>query len=147
MSETDIEEEIEEERAADESEETAVIPADSSGNLFEFSSRRYDKKLARLAAAQSLDSQNAKTRESLSDALKDSIDTLKSIAKSGTNKDKLKAIEIMARFGPGEPGQVSTEAVRARVVQTVEVIRNSLDILTSTEADTLIERIRQVWMQ
>lgn len=69
------------------------------------------------------------------------LDTLKDIADNGETGEKLKALDLMAKYGLGTVKELTVDDVRERVAKTVEVIREHL----GEQADALLVKLEPVW--
>lgn len=148
-------------------EEPAVAPAPAPADTVAKGKRvrkdatqkqRLDNK--RLSARLQLDENTLSVRAALAQAVKGRVGAITALADgvielcphcqkpTGNRKRpdvQVRALELMLKYGLGDPGTVSTDAVRARIVQTVNVIRESTDVIPADQAEVLIERIRRVW--
>ncbi len=56
--------------------------------------------------------------------------------------DRIRAVELMARYGLGTLTEMSVEEVRDNLTVTISVIR---DFLNEDQAKELVERLRPIW--
>ena len=56
--------------------------------------------------------------------------------------DRIRAVELMARYGFGTLTEMSVEEVRDNLTVTISVIR---DFLNEDQAKELVERLRPIW--
>jgi hypothetical protein len=56
--------------------------------------------------------------------------------------DRVRAIDLLARYSLGEQRGVDVEEVRAKLRSTVEAIRQ---LVPSEAASPLLERLREIW--
>ena len=66
------------------------------------------------------------------------------VTTSASNKDRLGALELLAKYGLGQLREVSTENVRERLKETLEVIRR---FCPDDLAANLINALRPVWTE
>ena len=72
------------------------------------------------------------------------IATLEEIADSpaSSNADRVRAIDLLLRYGLGQLREISTEDVRDKLAQTVALVRAELP---RDQAEPLLERMREIW--
>lgn len=56
--------------------------------------------------------------------------------------ERLRALDLLARYGLGTTREVSTEEVRARLSDTIAAVRQ---LLPESHAETLLTRLREIW--
>lgn len=61
---------------------------------------------------------------------------------SASPKDRVQAIDVMGKYGLGALREVSTESVRAKVGQTIDVIRS---LLPPDDAVRIVNALRPIW--
>lgn len=90
--------------------------------------------------------QPAILRELLRDATYERVDLLRQVAdgkiKEASVTDRLRAMEILAKYGLGTLKEVSVENVRERVANTLDVIREHC---SPEQATSIITALRPVW--
>ena len=59
-----------------------------------------------------------------------------------SSADKLRGIDLLARYGVGQPRTLNADDIRERLLTTVSFIR---DALSPEQADELIQKIAGVW--
>ena len=85
-------------------------------------------------------------RERLRGSLDERVVVLEQIAddESATHRDRIRAVDILAKYGLGQLREVSVEDVRGRLSATIELLRQELD---PSEADRLIMHLRDIWVR
>lgn len=83
-------------------------------------------------------------RRRLRGSLAERIPTLREIAdnKDEDTKDRLKAIDLMGKYGLGSVKELSVEHVRERLSSTLDIIRKHL---SPEQAEALISELEPVW--
>lgn len=83
-------------------------------------------------------------RKRLRGSMRDRINVLEEIADDPQSKpsDRLKAIDLIAKYGLGKLTELSTEHVRGKLVETIAIVREELD---EADADRVLTRMREVW--
>ena len=66
------------------------------------------------------------------------------VLQSASNRDRIGALELAAKYGLGQLKEVSTENVRERVKETLEVIRQ---LCPEDVAARVIQALRPVWTE
>lgn len=84
----------------------------------------------------------AELRRILRLALEERVEAIKDIADNGAPKDRLKALDLMARYGMGVQKEVTTEHVRERLAQSIEVIREEVE---PEVAERVLKRMSKLW--
>ena len=85
-------------------------------------------------------------RERLRGSFHERVAVLEQIAddESATHRDRMRAVDILAKYGLGQLREVSVEDVRGRLSATLELLRQELD---PDQADHLIMRLREIWIR
>ncbi len=85
-------------------------------------------------------------RERLRGSLDERVVVLEQIADDETamHRDRIRAVDTLAKYGLGPLKEVSVEDVRGRLSATLELLRKELD---PGEADHLILRLREIWVR
>ncbi len=83
-------------------------------------------------------------RERLRGSLDERVVVLEQIAddESASHRDRIRAIDTLAKYGLGQIREVSVDDVRGKLGATIELLRQDLD---PDEADHLITRLRGIW--
>lgn len=82
-------------------------------------------------------------RKRLRGSFDERVKVLEEIADSSDDDgDRIKAIDLLAKYGLGTVQEVSVEDVRDRLTRTVAEIRGAL---TEEQANVVLERIRPIW--
>jgi hypothetical protein len=84
-------------------------------------------------------------RERLRGSLEDRVAVLEEIADDPESQpsDRIRSIDVLAKYGLGTVREVTVDQVRGRLRQTLAIIRAELP---SLEAERLIERLQEVWI-
>ena len=84
-------------------------------------------------------------RERLRGSLDERVVVLEQIAddESAAHRDRIRAVDTLAKYGLGQIREVTVEHVRERLRLTLELVRAELD---PDEADRLIGRLREIWI-
>ena len=83
-------------------------------------------------------------RERLRGSLDERVAILEQIADNpdASDRDRIKAVDVMARYGLGTLRELSVEDVRERLRATLELLKQELH---EDDADRLIARLRGIW--
>ena len=83
-------------------------------------------------------------RERLRGSLEERIEVLEEIADdpNSADRDRIKAVDILGKYGLGTVREITLEHVRERLRQTLELLKLELD---EDEADRLITRLKGIW--
>ena len=83
-------------------------------------------------------------RERLRGGFDDRVATLEEIADdpSQSAADRIRAIDLLAKYGLGALKEISTEQVQERLRETIALIRRRLP---EAEANALLTEMREVW--
>ena len=84
-------------------------------------------------------------RARLRGSLDERVGVLEQIAddESASHRDRIKAVDVLARYGLGTVREITIEDVREKLRITLELLRDELD---EDEADHLITRLRDIWI-
>ena len=85
-------------------------------------------------------------RDRLRGSFDERVATLEDIADSNeeSTADRIRAIDLLAKYGLGTLKEISTEDVAGRLRETVELIRRRLP---EAEAEALLTEMRGVWQR
>lgn len=61
---------------------------------------------------------------------------------SASALDRIKAIDLTAKYGLGTTSELTVDAVRGRLEETIRIIR---DILPEKQANTVLDKLDPVW--
>ena len=83
-------------------------------------------------------------RERLRGSFDERVAVLEDIADSNAEStaDRIRAIDLLAKYGLGTLKEISTEDVAGRLRETIAIIRRRLP---KSEADALLNEMRGVW--
>ena len=83
-------------------------------------------------------------RERLRGSLEQRIEVLEEIADNpdALDRDRIKAVDILGKYGLGTLRELSVEDVRERLRATLELLKQELH---EDDADRLIARLRGIW--
>ena len=83
-------------------------------------------------------------RERLRGSFDERVAVLEDIADSNAEStaDRIRAIDLLAKYGLGTLKEISTEDVAGRLRETIAIIRRRLP---KTEAEALLNEMRGVW--
>ena len=83
-------------------------------------------------------------RQRLRGSFEDRIPVLEEIADdpNADCQDRIRALDVLAKYGIGTVRELSVDEVRERLRNTVEIIREAL---APAVADSLLSRLRPVW--
>lgn len=87
---------------------------------------------------------SSELRERLRGSMEERVAVLEEIADDTDSRpaDRIRAIELLAKYGLGTTKELSLENVRDRLVATIAIIGN---LLPETEAEAVLVRMREVW--
>ena len=85
-------------------------------------------------------------RERLRGSFDERIETLEDIADSNAEStaDRIRAVDLLAKYGLGTLKEISTEDVAGRLRDTIDIIRRRLP---EAEANALLNEMRGVWQR
>ncbi len=85
-------------------------------------------------------------RERLRGSFQDRVKVLEAIAddSEADPQDRIRAIDVLAKYGLGVTRELSVDEVRDRLRETVGLIRR---VLPPDQATEILTRLRQVWTQ
>jgi hypothetical protein len=83
-------------------------------------------------------------RERLRGSLEQRVSVLEAIADDPEvdPQDRIRAIDVMGKYGIGTLRELSVDQVRERLRETIHVIRTTL---SKAEADDLLSQMREIW--
>ena len=83
-------------------------------------------------------------RERLRGSLDERVAVLEEIADNpdASDRDRIKAVDILGKYGLGTVREITVEDVRGRLRATLELLRDELD---EDQADRLIGRLKGIW--
>ena len=83
-------------------------------------------------------------RERLRGSLDERVAVLEEIADNpdASDRDRIKAVDILGKYGLGTVREVTVEDVREKLRTTLELLRQELD---EDQADHLIGRLQTIW--
>ena len=83
-------------------------------------------------------------RERLRGSLDERVAVLEEIADNpdASDRDRIKAVDVLAKYGLGTVREVTVEDVREKLRTTLELLRQELD---EDQADHLIGRLQTIW--
>ena len=83
-------------------------------------------------------------RDRLRGSFEDRVSVLEAIAddKEADPQDRIRAVDVLAKYGLGTLHEISVEQVRDRLRDTLQVLREELP---SEQAAHIINRLREVW--
>lgn len=82
-------------------------------------------------------------RKKLRGSFAQRIKTLEEIADTAeNNNDRLKAIDLMGKYGLGTTKELTVDTVRERLQQTIDIIRQTLP---AEDAKKLLDALEPVW--
>jgi hypothetical protein len=83
-------------------------------------------------------------RARLRDSLDDRVTVLEEIADDPAMaaSDRIRAVDVIAKYGLGAASEVTVDQVRERLAQTVALVREALP---AEMADPLLRRMQEVW--